>query len=103
MLEFARYASEAREALMRKDTTAFAKLMDQNFTLRRKIYGDEVIGPDNLRLIGIANKYGHSAKFSGSGGCVIGIWKGDDVSASREVETRKMRVEMQRSGKQLYE
>ncbi|KAG9298921.1 hypothetical protein G9A89_015943 [Geosiphon pyriformis] len=54
----------------------FAQLMNENFNLRREIYGDEMIGPGNLRMIDIARKHGYAAKLTGSGGAVVGLWAG---------------------------
>ena len=51
--------------------------MDENFDLRRKIYGDRVIGPENLRMIDIARSAGAPAKFSGSGGAIIGLYSNE--------------------------
>ena len=47
--------------------------MDENFALRRSLYGDEVIGKDNLQMISIAQKHNSAAKFSGSGGAIVGL------------------------------
>ena len=70
MKTFGEYASECQEALARHDRVG--ELMNQNFDLRRKIFGDGVIGEKNLEMIQIARDLGCSAKFPGSGGAVIG-------------------------------
>eukprot|EP00128_Syssomonas_multiformis_P012275 Colp12_sorted_trinity150504_noHs@6574 len=44
-----------------------------NFKLRQKIFGDDVIGKANLRMIEIAENFGVSAKFPGSGGGIVGM------------------------------
>ena len=75
MRTFAGYAEQAKEALMKRDFDAVAKLMDMNFDLRRKIYGDRVIGEKNLEMVAIARKLGSPAKFSGSGGAIIGMYE----------------------------
>ena len=73
MKTFGEYASECQEALARHDCDRVGELMNQNFDLRRKIFGDGVIGEKNLEMIQIARDLGCSAKFPGSGGAVIGI------------------------------
>jgi len=73
MRTFASYAEQAKEALMKRDFDTVAKLMDMNFALRRKIYGDKVIGEKNLEMVEIAHQLGSPAKFSGSGGAIIGM------------------------------
>ncbi len=67
------HTDEARAALLRGDWRLLGALMDLNFDLRRRIYGDEHLGPRNLQMIETARKLGLPAKFAGSGGAVIGI------------------------------
>jgi len=78
MNTFASYAQEAKYALEEKDHKRFGELMDMNFNLRRKVYGDKVIGSDNLLMIDIARSLGATAKFPGSGGAIIGIYKDEE-------------------------
>ena len=78
MVTFASYAQEAKQALGVRDHKRFGELMNMNFDLRRKIYGDKVIGKDNLLMIEIARNLGTSAKFPGSGGAVIGMYENDE-------------------------
>ncbi len=74
MAKFADYALEARQALEEKDHRRFGMLMNANFDLRRKVYGDSAIGKKNLQMIDIAHSLGAPAKFPGSGGAVVGIY-----------------------------
>jgi len=73
MRRFASYADEAREALEEGDHERLARIMDANFDLRREIYGDEVIGEQNLEMVSMAREFGLPAKFTGSGGAITGI------------------------------
>ena len=75
MKTFAQYASQCKEALSHQDVDQVSHLMDQNFDLRRKILGDHVIGKENLEMINIARHCGCAAKFSGSGGAIIGLYQ----------------------------
>jgi glucuronokinase len=77
MAQFAHYAEQCREALERGDLEAVHGLMDANFDLRRRLYGDDALGPANLRMIELARSTGASAKFSGSGGAIIGMYDDD--------------------------
>jgi len=72
MRAFAEFTTDGRRALLERDYTTLADLMDRNFDLRRRIFGDAVIGAHNLEMIGIARDHGAAAKFSGSGGAVVG-------------------------------
>ena len=73
MLTFAGFADEGRAALEARDYRAFSRLFDKAFTLRRQIFGDAVLGQDNLRMAAIANSHGFPATTCGSGGAVIGV------------------------------
>jgi len=73
MRQFASLTDESKEALLAGDHELLGQLMDCNFDLRRELYGDEYIGERNLEMVELARSLGLSAKFSGSGGAIIGI------------------------------
>ena len=75
MRTFADYASSFRFVMENGDVERIKELMNQNFDLRRRIFGDIVIGSKNLEMIEIARRYGCPAKFAGSSGAVIGIYE----------------------------
>ncbi|KAJ3027763.1 UNVERIFIED_CONTAM: hypothetical protein HDU68_003158 [Siphonaria sp. JEL0065] len=88
---FADLATRAKTALLKHDATTFAELMDTNFATRRSLYGDAVVGADNLAVVKIAHEFGHAAKFSGSGGCVVGLRKvvgHESLEKRREMKKR---------------
>lgn len=64
-------ADEAVECLKRQDIIGLAALVEQNFAMRRTLYGDAVVGPLNIRMVQLAKDYGLSAKFTGSGGALL--------------------------------
>jgi len=74
MKEFARYTDLARTAIDEGDHEALGELMNRNFDLRRKLYGDDALGRHNLEMIEIARSCGLSAKFPGSGGAIVGTY-----------------------------
>lgn len=47
--------------------------MDTNFDLRRRMFGDGVLGPTNLDMIAAARSVGAAAKFTGSGGAILAL------------------------------
>ena len=51
-------------------------LLDRNFDLRRSIYH---ISAGNLAMVKAARATGASAKFTGSGGAVVGLYDGEDM------------------------
>lgn len=77
MRTFAGFADEGRAALAARDYGRFSRLFDAAFSLRRKIFGDAVLGPANLRMVELANQLGFPATTCGSGGAIIGVL-GDD-------------------------
>ncbi|GAB2226037.1 hypothetical protein Droror1_Dr00021823 [Drosera rotundifolia] len=71
MNEVANLALEGRKALMDKDYTTLATLMNRNFDIRRSMFGDEALGALNLEMVEIAREVGAASKFTGSGGAVV--------------------------------
>ncbi|KAG6656542.1 hypothetical protein I3843_04G028800 [Carya illinoinensis] len=71
MLEVANVAKEGRTALLEKDHSKLAKLMNSNFDLRRSMFGDDALGDLNIKMVEVARKVGAASKFTGSGGAVI--------------------------------
>jgi glucuronokinase len=83
-------AAEGKEALVQKDIPRLNSLIDANFDLRRKIMN---ISPSNIEMVETARKCGASAKFSGSGGSIVGIYEDDDmlnrlINALRQIRAR---------------
>ena len=70
-----RLTDEAKTAIENNDVQQLKELMDENFNLRRELYGDACVGESNLRMIQIARDMGCSAKFPGSGGAIVGMAK----------------------------
>ncbi len=86
MKTFAGFAEEGRAALERREWDRVGELMNANFALRRKLYGDAVIGETKLRMVDIARSNGACATTTGSGGAIVGIYRDerhfDDLSAA---------------------
>ncbi|GER47448.1 GHMP kinase family protein [Striga asiatica] len=71
MEEVASIALEGRTALLEKDYTKYASLMNRNFDLRRQMFGDDSLGALNIKMVEIARRVGAASKFTGSGGAVV--------------------------------
>lgn len=97
MAEFGSYALLARNALVKGDKITAVRLMNQNFSLRQRLYGNELIGVQTLQIVDIAHRHGHAAKLSGSGGCVIGAW-GQKDETERAASIRNLRKELEKNG-----
>lgn len=73
--QLADLAEQGREALLRGNTKRFSDCMDKNFELRARIMH---ITEGNRRLVETARACGASAKFTGSGGSIIGVYESDE-------------------------
>jgi glucuronokinase len=82
MCTFAGFADEGRTALERSDYGTFSGLMDKAFALRREIFGDAVLGPDNLRMVELAHEHGLPGTTCGSGGAIAGVLGDDPQNAA---------------------
>jgi len=80
MKTFGELASKARAAIESKDHGALADLMDQNFNLRRKIYGDACLGAKNLQMVELCRRCNCAVKFPGSGGAVLGLCRSEEAN-----------------------
>uniref|UniRef100_A0A0G4IG27 Uncharacterized protein n=1 Tax=Chromera velia CCMP2878 TaxID=1169474 RepID=A0A0G4IG27_9ALVE len=66
-------AVEARRALSEGDEEGLMGIFESNQRTRVDLFGPEVIGERNQRMVDIAREHGCAAKFSGSGGAVVGV------------------------------
>ncbi len=71
MHRFAELAFEARQAILDQDAAAIARLMNENFDLRRSICR---LPKKQIDMIERARAAGASSKFAGSGGAIIGTF-----------------------------
>ena len=86
-------AKEGREVINEKKYALLNKLINENFDLRCKIMQ---ISDDNMEMVKIARSCGASAKFAGSGGSIIGIYRDDEMlnrlkNSLKEVKARVIR------------
>jgi len=73
---FARLAEEGRECLLREDHEGLARLIDLNFDTRATLVE---LDPANVEMVSLAREHGVCAKYSGSGGSIVGICEKDEV------------------------
>jgi glucuronokinase len=76
MNEIAALADDAREALVDGQTKELARIMDENFDLRARIFD---ISDENMEMVKRARDAGASCKFCGSGGAVVGTYQGEEM------------------------
>lgn len=71
--QLAGLAEIGKDALLAGNMEILFDLMNKNFDLRSQIM---TISPANMEMIDTARRLGASAKFAGSGGSILGIYKG---------------------------
>lgn len=72
MCKFRELTDQGKAALLKADWDALGKVMNANYDLRRTIMN---IAPENQRMIDVARGIGASAKFAGSGGAILGLYR----------------------------
>jgi glucuronokinase len=76
MEKWAGYTEQFREALLKQDYHSMHELINANFDLRRSLIP---ITKGNIDMVEAARSAGASAKFTGSGGAIIGTYQNDEM------------------------
>ena len=79
MSQWAAMAEQVRSLLQQGEGMAIGPILDANFDLRRSLCR---IHPDNIAMIEAARSVGASAKFTGSGGAIIGLYRDESMFTS---------------------
>lgn len=74
MQKYRDLTDRGRAALMRCDWEELGRVMNENYDLRRTFMN---IAPENQRMVDVARATGASAKFAGSGGAIVGLYRDD--------------------------
>jgi glucuronokinase len=82
---------QGRDCLLSKDYDKLSQLMNDNFDMRAKLYN---LSEGNLRMVKIARECGASAKFTGSGGAIVGIYKDEAMFELLKEKLGKYSVEV---------
>ncbi len=80
-------AELGKKAIIDKDFELLHRLMDENFDLRSQIMR---ISESNKEMIQTARRCGASAKFAGSGGSIIGMYKDKEMYSRLDKELRRI-------------
>lgn len=76
MGEWADLTISFAEAMNNRDEDKMHSLLNRNFDIRRELID---ITPQNIEMVDLARSTGASAKFTGSGGAIIGTYQGEDM------------------------
>lgn len=87
MKTWAGLALQVRDLLLAGRGREIGPLLDANFDLRKSIYQ---IGSGNLHMVDVARSVGASAKFTGSGGAIVGHYEGDIMYLRLEEELARL-------------
>ena len=61
----------------------FAEIMNENFDLRRLMFGDSALGTLNLKMMQMIRECGCGGKFTGSGGAAIAVCPNGELQVER--------------------
>ncbi|MCX7590289.1 MAG: GHMP kinase, partial [Kiritimatiellae bacterium] len=82
---------KVRAALLAGKGNTIGPLLNANFDMRAKIYR---IGPGNLRMVEAARSTGASAKFTGSGGAIIGTYEDENMFKRLKAVLEPMNIQV---------
>ncbi len=74
MYHWANLAERVKRMLLAGRGREIGPLLNENFDLRRRLYN---ISPGNVEMVEAARAVGASAKFTGSGGAIVGTYEDD--------------------------
>ena len=84
-------AEIGKKLLLAGDKEGLFAIMNENFDLRSRIMK---INDSNQKMIQTARQCGASAKFAGSGGAIIGMYKDKDMFSRLAAEFDKIQVKL---------
>lgn len=89
MQAWAELAEKVRSALLAGEADAIGPYLNANFDLRRSLY---TIHPDNIAMVDAARSVGASAKFTGSGGAIVGTYEDDEMFLKLQSTLERMGI-----------
>jgi glucuronokinase len=87
MHKLAGLAGQARTALLQHDHAQLSRLMDENFNTRRSICQ---LHPAHVQMVEVARSIGASAKFAGSGGATLGVYRDEAMFAELKSQLERI-------------
>jgi glucuronokinase len=91
MKEWAGLTVQFRQAMKERNFKLMHDLMNRNFDLRRSLVE---ITPTNLQMVDLARTTGASAKFTGSGGAIIGTYEDEAMFENLQKILNKNGIEI---------
>jgi glucuronokinase len=91
MRYWARLADRVKQCLLKDETRQISELLDANFDRRSKLYR---LSEENLRMVETARAVGASAKFTGSGGAIVGTYRDEKMFGQLKKTLGKMKIKV---------
>jgi glucuronokinase len=88
---WARLTDKVKKCLLNEQTGAIGELLDANFDRRRKICP---ISEENVRMVEAARSVGASAKFTGSGGAIVGTYRDERMFKTLRKQLNGLRIKL---------
>lgn len=96
MARWGQITEEFKTAIQNSDCKTMHELINENFDLRKELVP---ITSGNIKMVGLARSVGASAKFTGSGGAIIGTYENElmfsklkDLLSNHEIEVIKPNI-----------
>jgi glucuronokinase len=80
-----------KQCLVKGQTEKIAEMLNANFDRRRKIYR---LSEENLKMVEAARSAGASAKFTGSGGAIVGTYRDQQMFKKLKKALRKLNIKV---------
>jgi len=91
MRYWAGLADKVNRCLLNRDTKKISELLNANFDKRCRIYR---ISDENIRMVKAARSAGASAKFTGSGGAIVGTYTDEQMFNELRRKLRKLDIKV---------
>ncbi|MHC4501595.1 MAG: mevalonate kinase family protein [Planctomycetota bacterium] len=91
MRYWAGLTDKVKRCLVKGQTAKIGELLNANFDRRRKIYR---LSEENLQMVERARRAGASAKFTGSGGAIVGTYKDEQMLDRLRKELQRLKVKV---------
>ena len=92
MQEWAKLTDRVHKAISQYQTDELHELLNRNFDLRSEVCS--TISPKNKLMVRIAREAGASAKFTGSGGAIIGTFKDENMFEDLKTELNNQDIKI---------
>ncbi len=84
-------ADKVKRCLLNGQTEKIGGLLNANFDRRRKIYH---LSQENIQMVETVRSTGASAKFTGSGGAIVGTYENEQMFSQLKKKIRKLKIKV---------